>query len=267
MMTRTRNRPRDPFEDDREYVKDLVLDYIRGLVTSEEIRGRLKADSSRGHLLTQCARSESLPQQLLQSVGLSAYEMDLEFGKPAFITREGLRRNLRLVIEGRLSVEALCEWSTDRVAWDIVEGHGCEDDVVRVIADELTHGEDYARRIVSSSSFVSLVEWHLRCTSAQESSNVVIGVFIEHWRASLCELLGQVMNEDASRESAEARLSEFFLPLKADAPMIARLFAAAMTRLAGSVTPDRIEALITCTTRTAQPVACAERILSSAPPL
>jgi hypothetical protein len=244
-----------------EAIKSLVEDYIRGDKTVDEIRDHIRSDAALAPSLDNCLGCNSLPQELLESIGLNPFEAEVSFSKKLTISREGLARNLRMARERILSPKALCEWATDWFTWQIAERP--DDHVVLELAGELMLGEEQIESILFSSEHYDLFQWHIENTPPKMGDNVALGLVVAEHLEDLAAQLRQRITEEISQEALRDYLARLFRENRQSFPTFEDDFCDAVEQLRHKpLAYEAIDSFLRCVGRTADPLACADSISS-----
>lgn len=198
----------NPAPEVLEAVRTLASAYIRGDKTSEEVRAAARADDRLEGILASLMGVSSFPQELLEESGIDPFTSEVEFDPPLAITREGLTRNLRLAMEGKLTPEALSDWVTDWFSWQIAARP--DDEVVLELAGELLLGEEAAEEVLASAGTCDLFLWHLRNTPSALSSTVSFGLVLVAHITELEELVTTTSAGELTEEAAAESLRRIF---------------------------------------------------------
>ncbi len=197
----TRKPKTDPVA---ERVKRLAECYLRGEKTADEVRAEALEDRDIAPLVGQGLGCNTLPQELLEAVGLDPFETETTFERPMTITRAGMLRNLRLVREGTLDPRACADWAADWFSWHIAERP--DDDVVLELAGELMLGEERVEEIAHDDAVHTVCTHHLEHTPAALGERCALGLAIVEQRAALMAAIAEHRAGDLDAEGLRAAI-------------------------------------------------------------
>lgn len=236
-------------------VTDLALKYIQGLLTSAEIEVIARVEPALEPLLDKCPRKFSLPQELLEAVGRSAFDDTIWPPGVAVISRKGLTRYLRGLLDKTIAVREATDWITDVYAWDIAEP--IQDRVVRNVVKEFTMGEDYVNSYVVSETAFSTFIWHLQHTEPEQHEIAERGIFVAYRADFFITILEQWYRQELTVADVQ---DQFLRQIAAGRASMKPMLLDWCTVLRG-LRRDRLPvsfpvAMVSCMTRHANPTAC-----------
>ena len=229
--------------------------YVRGERTNTELRREAAASPVLAPWLCKCLGVSALAQELLEELGCTPFDPDLDVPGGLAMTRAGMLRNLDLAAGKQLEPAALADWVTDGYSWS--DGSAPDDPVLEEIASEIMPGGEDLDAILVDPERLALYRWHLENTPPALAPRASFGFAIAANRAAIERaLLARVqadLGDDEFRAAVRGALHDALDAL----PGLEDELAAAAAELAGrGAGLDALRAFLICVSRSADPAAC-----------
>jgi hypothetical protein len=232
--------------------------YVRGERTDDQVFREVRNDPDLAPFASRLLRCSSAAQELLEAFDRSPFDLDLEVEGGLVPTRDGLRLWLDRVRTADQPPGALCDWATDALAWR--DPTVPIDPVLEEVLSELVGSDDDVLWWTGDEERFSLVAWHLEHTDAGLADRVSLGLALARARDAVHRALLSLA--DGERDVDEVR-GDLRVALDGHHDAHPTLVDDLIEVVAALPEPGsrarRIEALLGCVARTADPIGCADR--------
>lgn len=231
--------------------------YVRGERTDDQVFREVRADPDLAPFASRLLRCSSAAQELLEAFDRSPFDLDLPVEGGLVPTRDGVRLWLDRVRTADQPPDALCDWATDALAWRDPEVP--IDPVLEEVLSELVGSDEDVVWWTGDEARLALLTWHLEHTDAALAERVSLGLALarahDTVRGALLSLADGDRDADEVREDLRAALEAHH---DAHPTLVDDLLEAVVSLPGSGSRAVRIEALLACVARTADPIGCAE---------